>query len=333
MHRLGMLGYCNFINLGLIDNFVSGIWVDDLSWKLNDIIGNQLYEILNKTNGLMKRTNKMKDKENSKKNKTFTLDFFVYLLIFIAIIGIICYFPVWFTEPGKLDFRNTGQIGDTIGGIMGPFVAIAASILTFLAFWVQFKANEQQRKDIALERFESNLFELIHIQQDITNNLIFVEKKGNNNKVQAQGRDVFQYVYEDYNFSFGGLYYDNTPTIIGVKTLMQYQNVNQYTDLKKLGCLDHYFRHLYRVFKYINDSDVIDSKDKYKYACMVRASLSQYELIMLFYNCLSSNGNEKFKPLIETYAIFNNIRVELLAKQEHKNLYKEKAYQKLNDND
>lgn len=60
---------------------------------------------------------------------------------------------------------------------MGPFVAIAAAILTFLAFWVQFKANEQQRKDIALERFESILFELIHIQQDITNNLIFVEKR------------------------------------------------------------------------------------------------------------------------------------------------------------
>ena len=255
----------------------------------------------------------MKDKKNRIKNKTFTLDFWIYLFIFIALIGGICCFPAWFTEPGKLDFRNTGQIGDTIGGIMGPFVAIAAAILTFLAFWVQFKANEQQRKDIALERFESILFELIHVQQDITNNLIFVEKKGNNNKVQAQGRDVFQYVYEDYNFGLDDKYDGSTPIIVGVKTLMQHQDVNRYTDLKELGCLDHYFRHLYRVFKYINDSNVIDDTEKYKYTCMVRASLSQYELIMLFYNCLSSNGCENFKPLIETYAIFNNIRRELLA--------------------
>jgi hypothetical protein len=36
----------NFINLGLIDNFVGGVWIDEPSWKLNDI-GNQLYEILN----------------------------------------------------------------------------------------------------------------------------------------------------------------------------------------------------------------------------------------------------------------------------------------------
>lgn len=285
-------------------------------------------KFLIRTNGLMK----MKNKGNSKKNKTFTLDFWIYLAIFIALIGGICYLPTYFTGSERYYFyKETGTIGDTIGGTMGPFVAIAAAILTFLAFWVQFKANEQQRKDIALERFESNLFELIHIQQDITNNLIFVGKKGNNNKVQAQGRDVFQYVYEDYNFGLDSKY-DNTPIIVGVKTLMRYQSVNRYTDLKELGCLDHYFRHLYRVFKYINDSDVIDDTDKYKYACMVRASLSQYELIMLFYNCLSSNGNEKFKPLIETYAIFNNIRVELLARQEHKILYEEKAYQKLNDN-
>lgn len=36
----------NFINLGLIDNFIGGVWVDVPSWKLNDI-GNKLYEILN----------------------------------------------------------------------------------------------------------------------------------------------------------------------------------------------------------------------------------------------------------------------------------------------
>lgn len=63
---------------------------------------------------------------------------------------------------------------------MGPFVAIAAAILTFLAFWVQFKANEQQRKDIALERFESNLFQLIQIQEDITNNLQFLAYANSN---------------------------------------------------------------------------------------------------------------------------------------------------------
>lgn len=259
------------------------------------------------------------------KNKTFTKDFWIYLVVFIIIIVIICKLPAHFAQSECYTlYKETGPIGDTIGGTMGPFVAIAAAILTFLAFWVQFKANEQQRKDIALERFESNLFELIHIQHDITNNLIFVEKNCDKNIIKAQGRDVFQYVYENYYFTYG----NNYSIIAGVKMLMQIQDVNRYTDLKELGYLDHYFRHLYRIFKYINDSEIIDDKHKYKYSCIVRAGLSQYELIMLFYNCLSSNGNENFKPLIETYAIFNNIRVELLAKQEHKDLYSNGAYNK-----
>lgn len=46
-----------------------------------------------------------------------------------------------------IDFSTTGQIGDTIGGIMGPFIAIAAAGLTFIAFWVQCKANIQRRHD------------------------------------------------------------------------------------------------------------------------------------------------------------------------------------------
>ena len=66
--------------------------------------------------------------------------------LFIAIV--ICSLPWVLTREWFLDFSDTGEIGDTIGGIMGPFIAIAAAGLTFIAFWVQYKANIQQRQDI-----------------------------------------------------------------------------------------------------------------------------------------------------------------------------------------
>ena len=264
----------------------------------------------------MKMRNNMKYKENSKKNKTFTWDFWWCLSIFIILIGIICYFPALFTESGRLDFRNTGQIGDTIGGIMGPFVAIAAAILTFLAFWVQFKANEQQRNDIALERFESNLFQLIQIQEEITNNLSFTPTDGADRLYGSvfHGRQVFRILYKEKGIDFSEF---------GIKSGIQENGIISYEQDKDVYILDHYFRHLYRIFKFIDETPIFinDRKNKYEYACIMRASLSQYELIMLFYNCLSSNGREKFKPLIEKYAIFNNLRVELLATDREKELY------------
>lgn len=253
------------------------------------------------------------------KNKTFTKDFWIYLVVFIIIIVIICLFPFLFTRSGCLDFSDTGEIGDTIGGIMGPFVAIAAAILTFLAFWVQFKANEQQRKDIALERFESNLFQLIQIQEEITNNLSFTPTDGADNLYGRifHGRQVFRILYKEKGYTISEW---------GIKSGIQKNGIISYEQDKDVYILDHYFRHLYRVFKFIDETPIFinDKKKKYEYACIMRASLSQYELIMLFYNCLSSNGREKFKPLIEKYAIFNNLRVELLATESDQILYASK---------
>lgn len=57
---------------------------------------------------------------------------------------------------------------------------------------------------------------------------------------------------------------------------------------------------------------------------MARSILSPYELVMLFYNCLTTNGRNKFKPLIEKYAILNNLRIDLLGETYDQELYKKR---------
>ena len=61
-----------------------------------------------------------------------------------------CFAPWLFTGEGceRLDFTDTGQIGDTIGGVMGPFIAMAGVFLTFVAFLMQVRANEIQREQL-----------------------------------------------------------------------------------------------------------------------------------------------------------------------------------------
>ncbi|MBR5695705.1 MAG: hypothetical protein IKX43_05660 [Paludibacteraceae bacterium] len=63
----------------------------------------------------------------------------------LAIFG--CFAPIIFTRTKLfewLDFSNTGEIGDTIGGTMTPIVSLAAVILTYLAFLKQVEANKIQ---------------------------------------------------------------------------------------------------------------------------------------------------------------------------------------------
>ena len=66
----------------------------------------------------------------------------VWYLIAAAVIIFGLFAPLIFTRNGIIDFTETGQIGDTIGGTMGPFIAIAGVIVTFLAFLMQKKAND-----------------------------------------------------------------------------------------------------------------------------------------------------------------------------------------------
>jgi len=258
---------------------------------------------------------------------TFDKGFWKSFIWFLVIALLICCLPWLFAKHSWIDFSTTGEIGDTIGGIMGPFIAIAAAGLTIIAFWVQYKANIQQRHDIAIERFESNLFEMIHIQQEITNGLLIeYQREDNNLKDVARGREVFQSIYKKCLDRIE--LPDGTASFTLIKALDVWPDVKMnLSKVKVMWSLDHYFRHLYRIFKFIYEADktLISNDKKYEYASIVRATLSQYELVLLFYNGFS---HPRFKELIEEYALLNNLRPELLATNYDRSLYKTKKMEK-----
>lgn len=92
--------------------------------------------------------------ENSQTKKTEEVknwDTITIWILGIAIFFIIFSFiaPIIFVNEAispKLDFTKTGSIGDTIGGIMNPFIALVGILLTFLAFYMQIKANQIQKQ-------------------------------------------------------------------------------------------------------------------------------------------------------------------------------------------
>lgn len=93
---------------------------------------------------------------------------------FLGLIGVIALIlfvifklPNILLEPNNLGvvYENTGQIGDTLGGLTAPFIGGIGIIFTFLAFYMQYAANRQQERDLKVERFESKFFELINIHR------------------------------------------------------------------------------------------------------------------------------------------------------------------------
>lgn len=112
----------------------------------------------------------------SSKNIKILLGFSFFLLIFSL------FAPLIFTQPFLVDFSDKGPIGDTIGGIMNPFIAIIGVLLTFLAFYIQYEANNKQvnnfKKDFDAQnvrfeksQFESQFYEMLRLHKENVNEM------------------------------------------------------------------------------------------------------------------------------------------------------------------
>lgn len=206
-----------------------------------------------------------------------------------------------------------------IGGII-------SGVFAFGAFIVAVISNNNQRRTSDLQRFESTFFNMFAQQQQITSELSFsysykdtiledaptktdlvclnrtrLQKEIIVNK-EVKGRELFYFLFTT-----------NNKDLQGMKFILGNGGMDTYKESMYPTYFDHYFRHLYTIIKFVHETKILLPDDKYKYTSMVRAILSRYELIWLYYNSLSDYGNDEFKRLIEDYSLLKNIRVELLT--------------------
>ena len=98
--------------------------------------------------------------------------------------------------------NSTGPIGDVFGGTMGPLVAWLAAALTFLAFWVQVRANKDQADqfrsqaiDTAKDRFETRFYTLLQIHRDNVHQVRIHGTAGHGPEAFALIINELRYVY------------------------------------------------------------------------------------------------------------------------------------------
>lgn len=60
--------------------------------------------------------------------------------------------------------------------------------------------------------------------------------------------------------------------------------------------LGHYYRHLFQMVKFVNKHETIVFSQRYEYIKMIRAQLSDYEQVLLYYNAISPLGQPWIKP-------------------------------------
>lgn len=299
-----------------------------------------------------------KDKLNNEETKSQ-----LWIWIIIAIVGVIAMWGLsWWGINKFIDEpTNQGTFGDMFGAVNALFsgLAFAGLIVTLLYQKEELKLQreelketrnelnaqklefQEQNKTMKRQRFENTFFNMLSLQQEIVANLSFEYYASPNirphnipeeifyrgvPKGQFHGREVFEGIYKHAVIEYNGIRYSD-----GIVKILKQNGYIAYPVISVTTRFDHYFRHLYHIYRFVDTSDLIEDSERYNYACIIRSQLSDYELVMMFYNCLTSNGRAKFKPLIEKYSVFNNIRFELLAKANDKEEYAQEAYNRFTE--
>lgn len=101
------------------------------------------------------------------KRKKLISKWLIYTVI-ISFLIILC-LPFLLTRNGWeiLNFRETGQIGDTIGGITAPFIGFINVALLCYTLYCQNLSNREQTELTINEQFKSALFSLLTTQREI----------------------------------------------------------------------------------------------------------------------------------------------------------------------
>jgi hypothetical protein len=193
---------------------------------------------------------------------------------------------------------------------------------------------EKQNETLKVQRFENTFFQMLTQFQEIVNNLNFTYLDSEReNRLIANGRDCFSIAFEvaPHKSDIPEMKTMNTSNwYIGMRHIIMTFGKEGYMESFSPSYFDHYFRYLYRILKFVKTSPLVkDFDEEYEYTCMLRAMLSRYELVWLYYNGLSEYGEEKLKPLLERYAMLKNLRDELLApSNEGFGAYKDSAFKK-----
>ena len=239
----------------------------------------------------------------------------------VIIIPLIVFF-LWqenLTSDGKISHDKFGTFVDFVGGIVGSIWSLCGVILFYLALKSQrkdFKNNRkavkkqiesltvqieefklqrdelketrevfiEQSKTLKQQRFESTFFSLIELYNKIILNFNQI-----NNNYFKNLKDEFESLIED------------NKKITHEMALEHYINIFY----KNKDELNSYFRTIYRILSFIENLN-LDEKEKSSYVKILRALLSENELLFIYYNAETKNG-KKFYPIILKYNLLKHL--------------------------
>ncbi len=201
----------------------------------------------------------------------------------------------------------------------GNLAMCLALPISLASFYVLYFSYFQQMKISRNQQFDSTYFNMLKVQREIyekINHTTFVDLAQDiDNTLQID----FTKRIENSDIEFFKTAYGYALKLIG----------------RSNGDIMHYFRHMYHIITFVDDSDV-DWGMKKKYISLIQAQMSNEELLVMCFNVIhycynETTKNEKYIKLLDDYHFFKNLRcdVDNCLKQRLRSIFKDTTFKHL----
>lgn len=256
--------------------------------------------------------------EEEPRPKAFrSLIFYVFLAVLLASAIVSIYFVgnIALNSNG-VTLTSLGQRGDYFGGILNPlltFITFAAFLYTLLLQRTELHESRVQFKRAADANYQTSFFQLLGMQTDLVNSITVYDPV---KKSERHGRAAFSTIYSNLRREYREKRKKN-PRATDERVLQAaYGTV--YRDSH--AALGHYMRFLYNSIVMLEKSP-----DSSKYIKLLRAQLSNQELLVIYYNCAVHGPGKNFKEVAERHQLFDNMPPHLLE-DSHGKLLSDSAF-------
>lgn len=231
----------------------------------------------------------------------------LYYLFVLAAIAIFLVFLIDILSIGRV---SLGEFGDFFGGVLNPiltFLTFMGLLITIVIQQTELRESRQELRrsadalseqvsSIKRQNFESTFFNMMNLHGGIVDSIDLSHPNGKITK----GRDCFVIFYRRIG-SF--CLPDDSGSDEGRDEIdVLREGYSEFWEDHQLE-LGHYFRFLYNMLRFIKESGFVDGP----YVRLVRAQLSDQELLVIFYNCIASRHGGTFKLMAEEFSLFDNM--------------------------
>ncbi len=218
----------------------------------------------------------------------------------------------WLNRPWS--FTTTGALGDSFG-VVSAFMASAAAYYAYKAY----RDARDQNAVTAQQTKEASFLALLQHRLEVLAQVRFTTREhsdGKSQTIEVRGQEAL----------------DKTDTTL--RTASRAIDAVFFAETTgKVWGLPNLFRFTYHVVSYADRQFPVPagralskSDPAYQQVRFLRAQMSNSELLLVALNCLLGEGREKFKSLVERYALLHNLDPNLTRSMRLTELFERSAF-------